>query len=137
MIKRFPFVLALVLGAACASAPRAPADPAAVLSGAWEIHTTVDGEPFEGVFDLTSAGGGEVEGSFHVDSPVTFSGSVDGTLSGDLFVFTARYANNPASGCSGTAEGEGILNADGDRIEGDLVIRECGQRIPGAFVMTR
>ncbi len=128
--------LALMLGVACASAPR-PGDAgyAYNVSGSYTGRFIVDDRPFDATLRLRTAPGGRVDGTFRVVSPVEIDGRVRGNVLDDLLRLTVTYRNE--DGCDGRIEGILDIDRGGGVIDGPVTVSDCGEAVAGRMSFRR
>ena len=127
MRRSLALFLALSL-TACAGTP-GPGDSGYPFNveGSYRGAISVDGQGFSGTMQLRTEAGGMVSGSFEITQPVGITGRIEGMLVGDQLTLAMRYANNPATGCTGgAAEGTVTVDEGGSMIRGRLTVNDCG-----------
>lgn len=118
-------VAALLVGAACAANPK-PGEPgyAYNLTGSYDVTFVVEGTPYTGTADLSTAPGGALSGTVALDDPATVLGSIDrGTVVGDSVHYNGSYSIQE-NGCSGTFEGHGTIAEGGAGANGPFRVED-------------
>ncbi len=136
MRLRRTFPLALMLCAACASAP-GPGDVGYAFNvrGSYAGRFTVGDQRFGATLRLRIAPGGRVDGTFRVVSPVEIDGVIRGYVLDDLLRLTVTYRNT--DGCDGRIEGILDIERGGATIEGPITVSDCGDPIAGRMSFRR
>lgn len=134
--RRLALSALAVLLAACAGNP-GPGEPgyAFNLSGDYSGQFDVEGTVISATMTLQTGPGGVVTGSFRV-AQMGLTGSVEGTLVGDLLTFRGAY-RNPESGCDGTTEATATVGPGGATVSGPMTVVECGQTLAGSLNFRR
>ncbi|HUP20572.1 MAG TPA: hypothetical protein VM778_11535 [Gemmatimonadota bacterium] len=122
---------------ACAANPR-PGEPgyAYNVNGTYQASFTVDGNPYAGTLEATTAPGGAVAGSFRVTGEVTASASFAGTVVGDSLTWTGAYTLAEVD-CPGTISSSGVVAEGGASLAGDLFVVGCDQTYEGIYTASR
>jgi hypothetical protein len=130
------FTSLVILGStaliACAGNPR-PGEPGYPynLSGRYEAEFIVDGTPYRGLMDLSTAPGGAVSGSFTVTDPANVMGTVGGAIVADTVDFQMPYEILD-NGCSGVLYGRNAIAEGGEAFGGAIRLDDsCGGEMAG------
>ena len=131
--------LIIVIAGACAGNPQ-PGDPgyAYNLADAYAAEFVVDNSSYTGSMTLETAPGGLVAGSMSVTSPVTISGTVEGSISADTLRFESDY-EIAENGCTGTVNGVGVIAEGGGAVSGSMDVYDaCADAtLEGSFDLVR
>ena len=136
-ISTFP-IFAAALFTACAGNPK-PGEQGYPynLTGQYQAEFLVDGTPYRGTMDLSTATGGAVSGSFEVTEGAHVVGSVEGTIAADSLDFTIPYEILD-NGCAGTVSGRGGIVEGGAGFGGPIRLDDsCGGQMEGTLSVTR
>ena len=131
-------ILSAALAAACAGNP-GPGETGYPfnLTGRYQAEFLVDGTPYRGTMDLSTASGGAVSGSFAVDDPTPVVGSVEGTIVADTLDFQMPY-EILQNGCAGTVYGRGAIVEGGTGFGAPIRLDDsCGGELSGTATVTR
>ena len=137
---RFSAFLALLIAAgltACAGNPQ-PGDPGYRfnVSGRYAASFVVEGTPYTGTVDLSTAAGGDVTGSMAITSPVEMTSNATGSVVADTLRLTIPYQS--PDGCGGTALLTGTIAEGGGTVGGAMDLDDsCGGPLTGSFTLTR
>lgn len=124
--------------AACAANPK-PGEPGYPynLDGPYQVEVVVDGTPYRGMMELTTAPGGSVNGSFMVTAPVHVDGTVEGAIVADTLDFRMPYAIQE-NGCVGVVTGRGGVAQGGGAFSGPVALDDsCGGAMSGTISIQR
>jgi hypothetical protein len=124
--------------AACAANPK-PGEPGYPynLDGPYQVEVVVDGTPYRGMMELTTAPGGSVNGSFMVTAPVHVDGTVEGAIVADTLDFRMPYAIQE-NGCVGVVTGRGGVTQGGGAFSGPVALDDsCGGAMNGTITIQR
>lgn len=136
-ISKFP-IFAAALFIACAGNPK-PGEQGYPynLTGQYQAEFLVDGTPYRGTMDLSTAPGGVVSGSFQVTEPAQVVGSVEGAIVADTLDFQMPYEILD-NGCSGTVHGRGAIVEGGAGFGAPILLDDsCGGELSGTATVTR
>ena len=131
-------ILATVSLAACAGNPK-PGEPGYPynLTGSYQAEFLVDGTPYRGTMDLSTAAGGAVSGSFMVADPAHVNGTVEGAIVADTVDFQMPY-EILENGCAGVVYGRGAIAAGGDGFGGAIRLDDsCAGEMTGTATIQR
>ena len=130
------FALGAALLTACAGTP-GPGEQgyAYNLVGEYSGQFSVQGQSLPATMELDTAPGGTLMGTFGI-SMMGIEGTVEGDIVGDQVTYAASYYN-PDSGCDGVASAQGTISEDGDSVEGQIEVVECGNYLTGSFSFSR
>ena len=131
-------ILAAATLAACAANPK-PGEPGYPynLSGAYQVEVVVDGAPYRGTMELSTAPGGTVNGSFLVTEPVHVAGTVEGAIVADTLDFRMPYEIQE-NGCAGVVSGRGGVAEGGGAFSSPVVLDDsCGGEMSGTISIQR
>jgi hypothetical protein len=123
---------------ACAGNPK-PGEPGYPynLTGRYQAEFIVDGTPYRGVMDLTTAPGGVVSGSFTVTDPAHVDGTVEGGIVADTVDFQMPY-EIAENGCSGVVYGRTAITEGGGAFGGAIRLDDsCGGEMTGTATIQR
>lgn len=123
--------------AACAGNPE-PGDPGYRynVSGRYSASFVVEGTPYTGTMDMSTAPGGAVTGTMAITEPAEVTSTASGTVSADTLRLTIPY--QLPDGCGGTARLTGAINDGGGGVAGDMNLDDsCGGALSGSFILTR
>ena len=124
--------------AACAGNPE-PGDSGYPynLTGRYQAEFLVEGNPYRGTMDLTTAPGGAVTGSFAVTDPGQVVGSVEATIVADSLDFQIPY-EILENGCAGVVRGRGAIAEGGTGLTGAIQLDDaCDGQMSGTLTLTR
>ena len=130
--------LATMFVAACAGNPK-PGESGYPynLTGRYQAEFLVEGTPYRGTMDLTTAPGGAVTGSFAVTDPGQVVGSVEGTIVADSLDFQIPY-EILENGCAGVVTGRGAIAEGGSGLGGAIELEDaCDGQMSGTLTLTR
>jgi hypothetical protein len=136
-----PIALCLVILAtmtfACAGNPRpGEAGYPYNLTGSYRAEFVVQGTPYRGDMNLTTAPGGIVSGSFSVTGPDAVVGTVEGTIATDSLAFVMPYEQ--VGGCAGTVEGTAAVSEGGAGFASPIKVQDsCGGTLSGTVTVER
>ena len=127
------------VAAACASNPQ-PGDmnyPYNV-SDAYAAEFVVADASYTGSMTMATTTGGMVTGSMSVSSPVTITGTVNGTISADTLTFESNY-EIAENGCTGIVTGVGVVAEGGGAVSGTMDVYDAcaDQTLEGSFDLVR
>jgi nitrous oxidase accessory protein NosD len=131
-------ILAATSIAACAGNPQ-PGEPGYPynLTGRYQVEFLVDGTPYRGVMDLTTAPGGVVSGSFTVTDPAQVDGTVEGGIVADTVDFQMPYEIQE-NGCMGVVHGRSAIADGGEAFGGAIRLDDsCGGEMAGTLEVQR
>ena len=131
-------ILATMFVAACAGNPQ-PGESGYPynLTGRYQAEFLVEGNPYRGTMDLTTAAGGVVTGSFAVTDPAQVVGSVEGTIVADSLDFQMPYEILD-NGCAGTVHGRAGIAEGGTGFGSPIRLDDsCGGEMTGTVTVTR
>jgi hypothetical protein len=123
---------------ACAGNPK-PGEPgyAYNLVGSYQAEFVVDGTPYRGMMDLSTAPGGVVSGSFTVIDPARVEGTVQGSIVADTVAFEMPYEIKD-NGCIGVVYGRHAIAEGGGTFGGDIRLEDsCGGEMTGTATVQR
>ena len=132
------FICSATFLAACAANPK-PGEPGYPynLDGPYQVEVVVDGTPYRGLMELTTAPGGSVNGSFMVTAPVHVDGTVEGAIVADTLDFRMPYAIQE-NGCVGVVTGRGGVAHGGGAFSGPVALDDsCGGAMSGTISIQR
>ena len=124
--------------AACAANPK-PGEPGYPynLDGPYQVEVVVDGTPYRGMMELSTAPGGSVNGSFMVTDPAHVDGTVEGAIVADTLDFRMPYEIQE-NGCIGVVTGRGDVAQGGGAFSGPVVVDDsCGGAMNGTISIQR
>jgi hypothetical protein len=133
----FP-IFAAALFTACAGNPK-PGEQGYPynLTGQYQAEFLVDGTPYRGTMDLSTAAGGAVSGTFAVTEPAQVVGTVEGTIVADSLDFLIPYEILD-NGCAGTVSGRGGIVEGGTGFGAPIALDDaCGGQMSGSLTVTR
>lgn len=131
-------ILTSTLLAACAGNPR-PGESGYPynLTGSYQAEFVVDGTPYHGTMDLSTASGGAVSGSLTVTDPARVVGMVEGAIVADTFDFQMPY-EILENGCSGVLSGRSAISQGGGAFGGAIRLDDsCGGEMTGTMTIQR
>jgi len=131
-------ILFAAFAAACAGNPE-PGESGYPynLTGRYQAEFLVEGNPYRGTMDLTTAPGGAVTGSFAVTDPAQVVGSVEGTIVADSLDFQIPY-EILENGCAGVVRGRGGIAEGGTGLGGAIQLEDaCDGQMSGTLTLTR
>ena len=131
-------ILFAAFAAACAGNPE-PGESGYPynLTGRYQAEFVVEGTPYRGTMDLSTAPGGAVTGSFTVSDPAEVVGSVEGTLLADSLDFQMPY-EILETGCAGVVRGRGAVAEAGAGMGGAIQVDDaCDGQMSGTLTLTR
>jgi hypothetical protein len=97
----------------------------------------VDGTPYRGMMELSTAPGGSVTGSFLVADPVHVNGTVEGAIVADTLDFRMPYEIQE-NGCIGVLSGRGGVAQGGGFFGGPVALDDsCGGAMNGTISIQR
>jgi hypothetical protein len=131
-------LLAILIVAGCAGNP-GPGESGYPfnLTGRYQAEFLVEGTPYRGTMDLTTAPGGAVSGSFEVTDPAQVVGTVEGTLVADTLEFQIPY-EILQNGCAGVVRGRGAVAEGGTGLGGAIELDDaCDGQMSGTLTLTR
>lgn len=131
-------LLATIFLAACAGNPK-PGEPgyAYNLTGPYQAEFVVDGTPYRGTIDLSTAPGGALTGSFMVTDPAHINGTVEGMVVADSVDFQMPY-EILENGCSGVVYGRNAIAQGGGSFGGPIRLDDsCGGELTGTATIQR
>lgn len=131
-------ILAAATLAACAANPK-PGEPGYPynLGGAYQVEVVVDGSPYRGTMQLSTAAGGVVSGSFLVTEPAHVAGTVEGAIVADTLDFQMPYEIQE-NGCVGVVSGRGSVAEGGGAFSAPVVLDDsCGGEMSGTISIQR
>jgi hypothetical protein len=131
-------ILAASSLAACAANPK-PGEPGYPynLSGPYQAEFIVDGTPYRGTMNLSTAPGGAVSGSFMVIDPAHVNGTVEGVVVADTVDFQMPY-EILENGCSGVVYGRSGITEGGSAFGGAIRLDDsCGGEMTGTATIQR
>lgn len=131
-------ILCAAFAAACAGNPQ-PGDSGYPfnLTGRYQAEFLVEGSPYRGTMDLTTAPGGAVTGSFAVTDPGQVVGTVEGTIVADSLDFEIPY-EILENGCAGVVRGRGAIVEGGSGLAGPIQLDDaCDGQMSGSLTLTR
>ena len=123
---------------ACAGNPK-PGEPGYPynLTGRYQAEFVVDGTPYRGTMDLSTAPGGALSGSFLVTEPARVTGTVQGSIVADTVAFEMPYEILD-NGCVGTVFGRHPVAEGGGTFGGDIRLEDsCGGEMTGTATVRR
>ena len=125
------------LAAACAGNPE-PGESGYPynLTGRYQAEFLVDGTPYRGTVDLSTAPGGEVSGSFTLTEPMQIVGSVEGAIVADTLDFQMPYEILENS-CAGVVHGRGAIVEGGTGVSSPVRIDSCDAELNGTMTLIR
>jgi hypothetical protein len=132
------FICSASFLAACAANPQ-PGEPGYPynLSGSYRVEVLVDGAPYRGMMELSTAPGGVVNGSFMVTEPVHVAGTVEGAIVADTLDFRMPYEIQE-NGCAGVVSGRGGVAEGGGAFSSPVVLDDsCGGEMSGTISIQR
>ncbi len=107
------------------------------LTGRYQAEFLVEGNPYRGTMDLSTAPGGAVSGSFAVTDPGQVVGSVEGTIVADSLDFAIPY-EILENGCAGIVRGRGAIVQGGAGLAGPIQLDDaCDGQMSGTLTLTR
>ena len=124
--------------AACAGNPQ-PGEPGYPynLIGRYQAEFIVDGTPYRGTMDLSTAPGGAVSGTFMVTEPAHVDGTVEGAIVADTVDFQMPYEIQE-NGCSGVVYGRSAITDGGSGFGGAIRLDDsCGGEMTGTAAIQR
>ena len=136
-ISTFP-IFAAALFTACAGNPQ-PGEQGYPynLTGQYQAEFVVDGTPYRGTMDLSTATGGAVSGSFTVTQPARVVGTVEGAIVADTLDFQMPYEILD-NGCAGTVSGRAGIAEGGTGFGSPIRLDDsCGGEMTGSVTVTR
>ena len=124
--------------AACAGNPRPGESGYAYnLDGPYKAEFLVEGTPYRGTMNLSTAPGGAVSGNFIVTEPARVEGGVEGTIAADTVRFEMPYEILD-NGCVGTVSGSAPVVAGGAGFDGPVELDDsCEGALSGKITVTR
>jgi hypothetical protein len=130
-------VLPVLALAACAGNPK-PGEQGYPynLTGSYQAEFLVDGSPYRGSMNLSTAPGGAVSGSFTLTEPMQIVGTVEGTIVADTVDFQMPYEIVENS-CAGVVHGRGAIAAGGTVASTPVRIDSCDAQLNGTMTLTR
>jgi hypothetical protein len=136
-IATYLVILATTSLAACAGNPKpGEAGYPFNLIGSYRAEFVVEGTPYRGDMDLSTAPGGAVSGRFSVVGPNLVVGTVEGTIATDSLAFLMPYEQ--ADGCAGTVEGSAAISEGGAGFAGPVQIEDsCGGTLNATLTVER
>ena len=107
------------------------------LTGRYQAEFVVDGTPYRGTMDLSTASGGAVSGSFAVTDPTQVVGTVEGAIVADSLDFQMPY-EILENGCAGVVHGRGAIVEGGTGLGGAIRLDDaCSGELNGTLTLTR
>jgi hypothetical protein len=130
-------ILATIFVAACAGNPK-PGEQGYPynLTGSYQAEFLVDGAPYRGTMNLSTAPGGAVSGSFTLTEPTQIVGSVEGAVVADTVDFQMPY-EILENGCAGVVHGRGAIVEGGTGVSSPVRIDSCDGELNGTMTLTR
>jgi hypothetical protein len=132
-----PLILCAAFAAACAGNPQ-PGESGYPynLTGSYQAEFLVDGAPYRGSMNLSTAPGGAVSGSFTLTEPMQIVGSVEGAIVADTLDFQMPYEILENS-CAGVVHGRGAILEGGTGVSSPVRIDSCDAQLNGTMTLTR
>ena len=136
-----PIAPSLILFAAFAAACAGNPGPGETgypynLTGRYQAEFLVEGNPYRGTIDLSTAPGGAVSGSFTLTEPTRIVGSVEGAIVADTLDFQMPYEILENS-CAGVVHGRGAVVEGGTGVSSPVRIDSCDGELNGTMTLTR